>query len=271
MTSKRTSGPLRDRRRTDSSLPVARFEAQRPRLIALARSWLGNRAEAEELVQDAWLRAAGRLPEHPGDDAAWLVTVVRHLCSDRLRRRLLEQRHGLADAAGELHAPSSELLAMRSMDALTVLRRLVRCLAPHDVAAVMLHLAFDFEHADIARLSRRSEAASRQRLHRALRRLREADRPGPTDADEREQAERLLTLCWRALRSHDATALAALLAQPQPMASAPPAAPLAAGAPRSRTTLLQSNGHFMLAVQLDGIVLCTVPLGVLASPADAHA
>jgi RNA polymerase sigma factor (sigma-70 family) len=242
---------------------MSAFEVHRPRLTALARSWLGSHADAEDLVQDAWLRALGRLPDSPGEDAAWLVTVVRHLCSDRLRRRRLEQRHAVDDPSGETHAPSAEHLAERSMDASATLRRLVQRLQPQDVAAVLLHAAFDFEHADIARLSRRTEAASRQRLHRALRRLRE---PVPDEREVRDHAEMLLSLCWRALQTHDASALTALLARPQATACAPAPAAIDAPTPRSHATLLQSNGRYMLAVQLDGIVLCTLPLGVLDTP-----
>lgn len=271
---KRTSRLPRDIPAMTALPPAVRFEAQRARLTALARAWLGNRADAEDLVQEAWLRAAGRLPASAGEDAAWLVTVVRHLCADRLRRRRLEQRHAVDDPAGERHAPSAEQVAAQSMDVLALLRRLVRRLQPQDVAAVLLHAAFDFEHADIARLARRSEAASRQRLHRALRRLRDNDAATDDEVAEREQAEALLSLCWRALRSHDASALTALLARPQTMARAAPAAACHAACndtPRTTTTLLQSGGHFVLAVQLDGIVLCTLPLGVLAAREEAEA
>lgn len=249
-------------------LSAHRFEAHRPRLTALARSWLGNRADAEDLVQDAWLRVSGGLPDKPGEAEAWLVTVVRHLCSDRLRRRRLELRHAVDDGAGTAHAPSAEQLAALSMEAMSALRRLVRRLQPQDVAAVLLYAVFDFEHADIARLAGRSEAASRQRLHRAMRRLREADERADT---EREQAELLLGLCWRALRSHDSAALAALLSRPPTSACVSSGPAASRGTAGTTATLMQSNGHFMLAVKLDGVVLCTLPLGVLASREAADA
>src|SRR5687767_14471343 len=124
-------------------LPASRFEAHRPRLTALARAWLGNRADAEDLVQEAWLRADGRLPEAPGEAEAWLVTVVRHLCSDRLRRQRLEHRHAAQGDAAVEHAPSAEQAASLAMEAMSALQRLVRRLQPHDVAAVLLHAVFD--------------------------------------------------------------------------------------------------------------------------------
>jgi len=253
----------------DFLLPPAHFEPHRRRLTDLARWWLGNQAEAEDAVQDAYLRVRDSLPPGPGAAEAWLVTVVRNLCVDRLRRRGLEQREAAAQAATSVHAPSAEHVATLSLDAVAALRRIVSRLHAEDAAAVLLFTVFDFEHAEIARLSGQAESASRQRLHRALRRLRTPEHDKAGEAVEREGTDALLGLCWRALHTRSPAALMALLSRPAVSASGSmPASRHACGAPRTQTKLLQMNGHFALSIELDGVVLCALPLGPLASLAD---
>ncbi len=71
-----------------ASHPLAEDRALRRRLLALARRWLADGSEAEDLVQDTYLRTAtGDLPPTAAGHEAWLVTVLRHLCIDVLRRR----------------------------------------------------------------------------------------------------------------------------------------------------------------------------------------
>ncbi|HJV61066.1 MAG TPA: sigma-70 family RNA polymerase sigma factor [Albitalea sp.] len=244
-------------------IPADRFEPHRRRLTELARLWLGSQADAEDAVQDAYLRLRDGLPESPGGEQAWLTTVVRHLCIDRLRRRALEQREAAATTSLHEHAPSAEHLAALSLDTQSALRRLVRRLRAEEVAAVLLHAVFDFDHAQLARLAGLTESASRQRVHRAWRRLREAEDDSPEGLDR--DTDVLTSLCWRALRTHSPAALVALVSQPAVAASATSAPPFAATRVPARTTprLLHVGGRFALGLELDGVMLCTLPLGPL--------
>src|SRR5256885_1262469 len=131
------------------------FHPMRRRLVELARTLLGTSADAEDTVQDAWLRVHDGVPANLASIEAWLATVVRHLAVDRLRRRRLEQawQHDAArDADGERHAaPSAERLAGPRLDASVALRRIVPVLSPPEAAALPLHELFDFDFAAIAR------------------------------------------------------------------------------------------------------------------------
>ncbi len=64
-----------------------RFEADRPRLVALAYRMLGSPAEAHDAVQDAWLRLSGTNTDRIENLSGWLTTTVAHICIDMLRTR----------------------------------------------------------------------------------------------------------------------------------------------------------------------------------------
>src|SRR5262245_46240632 len=116
------------------------FHPARRRLLEVARALLSSSAEAEEAVQDAWLRMQASVPPGLASIEAWLTTVVRHLAVDRLRRRRLEQAwtHAAAlDAHALAHAaPSAERLAADRLDAAAALRRIADVLSPHEAAAL---------------------------------------------------------------------------------------------------------------------------------------
>jgi RNA polymerase sigma-70 factor (ECF subfamily) len=216
------------------SWTAPRFEPHRVRLLGLARGWLGNHADAQDAVQDAWLRVQSGVPPTLESDAAWLVSVLRHLCIDRLRRRRIEAREASAEAddAGvrQPHEPSAEQVATRLLESQAALRRMAGLLAPDDLAAVLLHAVFDYEHRDIARWAGQSEAATRQRVHRALRRTRarlvsrhsvddEDAHQHHDDAHAAESREAVFSLCWRAVQARDA---AGLIARVRPSAAPAP-------------------------------------------------
>lgn len=156
------------------------FEAHRGRLWGIAYRMLGTRAEADDLVQEAWLRwnraaqAEIRAPE------AWLVTATTRLCIDRLRalraERLTYVGPWLPEPLSIGTAPpadhSSELASDLSVAFLAVLERL----APEERAAFLLHEMFDSDYGEIAQILGKSEAACRQLVSRARKRVRE-DKP----------------------------------------------------------------------------------------------
>jgi RNA polymerase sigma-70 factor (ECF subfamily) len=253
---------------------LALLDADRRRLVRAATRLLGP-ADAEDAVQDAYVRALEADSLGLNAAQAWLLTVVRHLAIDRLRRRdWLQQWVAFeANAHDALQAtPSAETEAMLAQEAARALRLVAAHLTPEDGAAVLLHEVFEAGHAEIAQASGRSEAASRQQLRRALLRLRQAcgvtePRPHP---DLEPSEETVLRLYLQSLQRRDPHALWAMLRQPPVRAvkavKATSTWPTCASSPPPAITcgLMQAGGQLGLVLTLDGVTLCVLPLGVLA-------
>ena len=256
--------------------------AERRSLVRAATRLLGP-AEAEDAVQDAYVRVLEADPRALNSTQAWLLTVVRHLAIDRLRRRVWMQQWQLAQThdANTLHAaPSAEMSAALAEEVSRALWLLAAHLAPEDGAAVLLHEVFEVPHADIARASGRSEASSRQQLRRALLRLRQMrgtpDGAPPVEPEANEPT--VLRLYLQAMQLRDPQALWAMLRHPPTSALAQnrPALAAAAAARAARAVtstqahaiasgVVQMGGHLGLVLTLDGVTLCVVPLGVLVA------
>ena len=160
------------RRRAYRVMPVATvFEDQRGRLFGLAYRMLGSVADAEDVVQDAYLRWAGADQDAIHEPAAWLTTVTTRLALDRLRRAQRERATYVGPWLPEPLLtdpepdPSESVLLAESLSfgVLTVLERL----EPVERAVFLLREVFDEPYADIAAIVGRSEAACRQLAHRA--------------------------------------------------------------------------------------------------------
>lgn len=189
------------------------FESHRGRLFGLAYRMLGSRAEAEDVVQDAFLRwhqadrEAIRTPE------AWLVTTATRLAIDRLRA-LKTERDAYAGPwlpeplMSEQPPPPDRHLELASDLSVAFLVLLER-LAPEERAAFLLHDVFDRDYADIARTLEKSEAACRQMVHRARDRVKR-DRKR-FDVPEAAKAN-LLRRFIAALEARDERTLFALFA-----------------------------------------------------------
>jgi len=177
---------------------AAAFAASRAKLLSLAYRMLGSRAEAEDIVQDAWLKW------HCGDTrdvrapAGWLTTITARLAIDRLRHLKMER----ASCAGgwlpepwlDDVAPSAEEVALRSVEISYGLLLLLERLTPDERAAFVLHEAFDCDYAEIAGIIDKSPANCRQIVHRAKARLRRAGeepRPVADPAAHAQVVERL--------------------------------------------------------------------------------
>ena len=139
------------------------FEAERPRLIGIASRVLGDHAEAEDVVQQAWLRL--HLTDTEIDSLpAWLTTVTTRLCLDRLRVRApvpvddLETGLAADDPADEVALADTVGLALH-----VVLDRL----SPRERVAFVLHDSFGFEFATIAALLDTTPTAARKLASRA--------------------------------------------------------------------------------------------------------
>jgi RNA polymerase sigma-70 factor (ECF subfamily) len=157
----------------DSS--VATFEAHRARLFGLAYRMLGSRADAEDVLQDAYLRWHGTDKSSVRSSEAWLTTTVTHLSIDRLRKAKVERESSfgpwlpepLADA--DLRTP--QMAAELESDVSIAFLALLEALAPEERAAFVLHDIFDDDYVDIAATLGKAEAACRQMVHRARERV----------------------------------------------------------------------------------------------------
>jgi RNA polymerase sigma-70 factor, ECF subfamily len=151
------------------------FEALRPRLLQIARGLLGDVAEADDVVQDAWLRYHGADRAAIHNLRGWLATTVANLALDRLTSA--SRRHefpvggvGRDVADTSMDVQPAERVIQDDLVAST-LRRVVAILSPAERTAFLLHDVFGFSFADIARLVGRTPLACRQLAARARRRI----------------------------------------------------------------------------------------------------
>lgn len=249
---------------------LALIHADRRRLVRAAARLLGP-ADAEDAVQDAYIRALEADMPALNAAQAWLLTVVRNLAIDRLRRRQWMQQWlaGIDPGDSAWMSPSAEMDAALAEVVGLALRLMAAHLSPADGAAVLLHEVFEVSHAEIAQASGRSEAGSRQQLRRALLRLRPAGgAPGPQLHPELDPGEEtVLRLYAQSLQWRDPQALWAMLRQPpisawaQACTVAPDSDPTTM--PETTCGIVQMAGQLGLVLTLDGVTLCVVPLGVL--------
>jgi RNA polymerase sigma-70 factor (ECF subfamily) len=194
---------------TDSSL----FAALRPRLFSIAYRMLGTRADADDVVQDAWLRWHGSDRAQVQSPEAWLVTIATRLAIDRLRARLSERSayvgwwlpEPIVELDERTPESSAELASEVSMAFMWVLERL----SPEERAAFLMRQVFEHEYVDIADMLGKSEAACRQMVHRAQQRVQQQQ---PRFAVPREQHQALLGRFMAAAQNGDRAAMKTLLA-----------------------------------------------------------
>jgi RNA polymerase sigma-70 factor, ECF subfamily len=197
---------------SETAAPIAAFEAHRGRLFGLAYRMLGSRADAEDVVQETYVRWHQTQQRGIENPEAWLVTTTTRLAIDRLRRLKTEREAYIGPWLPEPIVTSApppdhqlDLAADLSIAFLTLLERL----APDERAAFLLHDIFDVGYDQIASILDKSEAACRQIVHRARDRVR-GDRKR-FDASESEKAA-LLQKFVAAVEARDEQALLALFA-----------------------------------------------------------
>jgi RNA polymerase sigma factor (sigma-70 family) len=185
-----------------------RFEANRGHLRSVAYRMLGSQGEAEDAVQEAWLRLTRADASGVDNLRAWLTTVVARVCLDILRARRTRREEPIDkaetvaagyDAERELEFADSIGLAM-----LVVLEKL----SPAARVAFVLHDMFDLPFDDIAPIVNRSAATARQLVRRARQRVRGA--PETQEADRARQRE-VVGAFLAASRGGDFSALLAVL------------------------------------------------------------
>lgn len=160
-----------------SDAPDTLFDQLRPRLFSIAYRMLGIRAEAEDVVQEAWLRWNASRHDELQSPEAWLVTIVTRLALDHLRAARSEREaytgFWLPEPLVDADQQTPERLAERASDLSMALMWVLERLSPDERAAFVLRQAFDEDYADVAAALGKSEAACRQLVHRASERVRQ--------------------------------------------------------------------------------------------------
>lgn len=160
-----------------------RFEADRARLRGVAYRMLGSLPEAEDAVQEAWLRLSRADTSGVDNLSAWLTTVTSRVCLDMLRARKSRREDAIEDGAPEPAVSGEEAIERETILADSVglaLLVVLRTLSPAERIAFVLHDLFDMPFEQIAKVVERTPDAARQLASRARRRVRggEALDPG---------------------------------------------------------------------------------------------
>jgi RNA polymerase sigma-70 factor (ECF subfamily) len=193
--------------------PYLTFQSQRRRLFGVAYRMLGSRADAEDILQEAYLRWHGVAADDVRSPESWLVTTVTRLCIDHLRLARTSRETYIGPwlpepLVGDASPPAdsqAELASSLSVAFLVLLERL----APEERAAFLLHEVFESNYAEIAQVLGKSEGACRAIVSRARRRVRE-QRPRVEVTDVARKA--LLDRFVHAVTTQDKSALLSLLA-----------------------------------------------------------
>ena len=246
---------------------AGRFDAERGRLRAVAYRMLGSLAEAEDAVQEAWLRLARSDESAIENLSGWLTTVVGRVCLDMLRARTARREDALdirlpdpVVTYGDESDPEAEVLLADSVG--LALLVVLETLTPPERLAFVLHDMFAVPFEEIARMLGRSPDATKMVASRARRRLRGAV-PAP-DADVARQ-RRVVDAFLAAARGGDFQALVAVLDPDVVLRADTPAGPvLAVGA---QEVASRASMFARLAAHVRPVLVNGAP-GVLAATAD---
>jgi len=189
--------------------PTDIFQAQRPRLLRLAYRMLGSQAEAEDIVQEAWLRWQGSAHDTVREPAAWLTRIVSRLCLDQMRSaRARHETYPGVWLPEPLIEPEGDDLRPDNLT-LTLMMALER-LSPLERAAFLLHDVFGQSIDEVAVTIDRNPAATRQLASRARAHV-QVDRPRYKLA--RDTADGIARAFFQACRTGDAASLGTMLAE----------------------------------------------------------
>ena len=228
-----------------------RFEENRPRLRGVAYRVLGSLGEAEDAVQEAWLRL-NRIDAATVENlGGWLTTVVSRVCLDMLRSRKSRREEPIAAQVtepsvvrGEGADPEGEAVLADSVG--VALLVVLDMLAPAERLAFVLHDLFGMPFDEIGSIVGRSPAAAKQLASRARRRVRGS--AAPSDAGRARQRE-VVEAFLRAVRAGDLEGLLAVL-DPDAVVRIDGAARIAAGAADAADTARELRGASTWAKQM---------------------
>ena len=183
------------------------FAEHRPRLHAIAYRMLGSVAEAEDVLQDAYLRWHARtaVVQVPG---AWLTTTVTNLCLDRLKSARAKREVYVGPWLPEPLATQADEIDPETVS--TAFLVLLERLTPIERAVYLLHVVFEQSHEQIGVILGKREGAVRQSLHRAREHVESAR---PRFAPTKQRHAELLGSFLAACQSADLGALESMLAQ----------------------------------------------------------
>lgn len=188
-----------------------RFQENRTRLRAVAYRILGSNGDAEDAVQEAWLRLTRADADHIENLGGWLTTVVARVCLDMLRSRKAHPLETLEETRvtpPDVHSsdPAQEALLADSVGSALLI--VLRSLTPAERIAFVLHDLFDLSFGEIAPVLGKSEEAVRQLASRARRRV----RGGPESREDQARKREIVTAFLAASREGNFDALLRLLA-----------------------------------------------------------
>jgi RNA polymerase sigma-70 factor (ECF subfamily) len=147
------------------------FQQQRAHLFGIAYRMLGTKGDAEDMLQETWLRWHGSRPEDLRNAQAWLTTTLTRLCLDRLRKVSAERAHyvglWLPEPLSDADLATPEAAAEFDSDVSIAFLTLLETLTAEERAAFILHDIMDDDYSDIAEVLDKTQAACRQMVHRA--------------------------------------------------------------------------------------------------------
>lgn len=180
------------------------FDEERPRLVAVAYRMLGSRADAEDAVQEAWLRLARQDPDAIENLAGWLTTVVGRVCIDVLRSRNSRSQTSYDDYLPKLvvvedaeAGPEEEAVLAESVG--LALMVVLETLKPTERLAFVLHDMFAVPFDEIGQVVGTSTDAAKMLAWRARRKVQDTPRP----TDERQQQRAVVDAFLAAARDGD--------------------------------------------------------------------
>jgi RNA polymerase sigma-70 factor (ECF subfamily) len=196
----------------DQTWLAERFEEHRARLRAIAFRMLGSDSDADDVVQDVWLRASGRDFSDVQNMGGWLTTIAGRICLDRLRSRRTRQEQPMAEVAdlvadgAEAADPEEEAVLADSVG--IALLVVLDTLTPAERLAFVLHDMFGVPFDEIAQIVGRSPDAAKMLASRARQRIRKASPAAETDLVRQRE---VVTAFLAASRDGDFDALLAVL------------------------------------------------------------
>jgi RNA polymerase sigma-70 factor, ECF subfamily len=198
----------------ESDWLVDRFEEQRPHLRAVAYRMLGSLSEADDAVQDTWLRVSRAGASEVENLGGWLTTIIARVCLNMLRARNVRGEQSLDDhlpdpliSPDPVSQPEVEALMAESVS--LALLVVLDTLSPAERLTFVLHDMFQLPFEEIAPMLGRSPQAARQLASRARRRVKGAEIPAP-DPDLARQRE-VVDAFFQAARGGEFDALVAVL------------------------------------------------------------
>jgi len=249
-------------------VPTEPFEEHREHLRAVAYRMLGSLTEADDAVQEAWLRMERADVTDVRNMRGWLTTVVARICLDMLRSRTARSEEPLDEApavAADAVDPEAEAVLADSIG--VALLVILQTLSPAERLAFVLHDMFDLPYAEIAPIVGRTENTAAQLAARARRRVRGKT---PDPATDLVRQRRLVEAFLAAARDGDFDALlnvldADVVLHVDAAAAGAPTTIRGAQAVAANAQAFSANARFAEPALVDGAVgIVVAPKGKLA-------